>query len=118
MNIALCVLYFGVLALLSAYGFHRLFLVILCGINRPFLERTIASAPYIDTRDEAELPYVTIQLPLFNESTVVGRLLTAVAKMDYPASRLEIQVLDDSIDETQALARSHVERLRAHGIDI
>jgi len=118
MNIALCILYFGVLALLSAYGFHRLFLVVLCGLNRRRLQEVIDRAAYVDTKDESELPHVTIQLPLFNESTVVGRLLNAVAQMDYPASRLEIQVLDDSIDETQALARSHVERLRAQGIDI
>jgi len=117
MNIALCVLYFGVLLLLSAYGVHRLHLVILCRIHRRRLEKLVESAPYVSTRDAAELPRVTIQLPLFNESTVANRLLDAVAKMDYPASRLEIQVLDDSTDETQSLARAHVERLRAQGLD-
>src|SRR5688572_23926606 len=117
MNIALFVLYFGVLAFLSGYGLHRLHLVILCRIHRRSLQKIVNSAPYVAEKDETKLPRVTIQLPLFNESTVTNRLLDAVAKMDYPASRLEIQVLDDSIDETRALARAHVERLRAQGLD-
>ncbi len=117
MNIALCVLYFGVLALLTLYGTHRLFLVAMCRKHRQRLEGLIADAKYQGSNDPAELPHVTIQLPIFNESTVVNRLLDAVAKMDYPPSRLEIQVLDDSTDETQALARAHVERLRAQGLD-
>ncbi len=115
---ALCTLYFGVLLLLSAYGMHRLYLVILCRIHRKKLDAIIANAPFVSERDESKLPHVTIQLPLFNESTVANRLLDAVAKMDYPASKLEIQVLDDSIDETQAIARAHVERLRAQGLDV
>ena len=117
MNIALCVLYFGVLALLSGYGLHRLHLVVLCRIHRKRLQAIVDSAPYVAERSDEKLPRVTIQLPLFNESTVTNRLLDAVAKMDYPASRLEIQVLDDSTDETQAIAHAHVERLRAQGVD-
>jgi glycosyltransferase involved in cell wall biosynthesis len=65
----------------------------------------------------SELPFVTIQLPLFNEATVATRLLDAVALMDYPQDRFEVQVLDDSTDETQALVRAHVERLREQGKD-
>ncbi|MBK8940346.1 MAG: glycosyltransferase [Polyangiaceae bacterium] len=117
MNIALCVLYFGVLALLSGYGLHRLHLVVLCRIHRKRLQAIVDSAPYVAERSDEKLPRVTIQLPLFNESTVTNRLLDAIAKMDYPASRLEIQVLDDSTDETQAIAHAHVERLRAQGVD-
>jgi len=118
MIIALCVLYFGVLLFLSAFGMHRLHLVILCRIYRSRLDAQIKSAPFVAERDASKLPHVTIQLPLFNESTVTNRLLDAVAKMDYPASKLEIQVLDDSIDETQSIARAHVERLRAQGLDV
>ena len=58
----------------------------------------------------SDLPVVTIQLPLFNEATVAARLLDAVAAIDYPRHLLEIQVLDDSTDETRALVRAHVER--------
>lgn len=117
MNIALCVLYFAVLLLLSAYGLHRLHLVLLCRKHREEIERLVASAPFVSETDPAKLPAVTIQLPLFNESTVAARLLDAVAKMDYPAEKLEIQVLDDSTDETQSLVRAHVERLRERGLD-
>ena len=117
MNIVLCVLYFGVLLLLSAYGIHRLHLVILCRLHRTRIAEHVAAAPFESSNDDAVLPRVTIQLPLFNESTVASRLLEAVAKMDYPASRLEIQVLDDSTDETAAQVRAHVERLQDRGID-
>lgn len=117
MNIALCILYFSVLLLLSCYGLHRLHLVLLCRKHRKQIASWIGEAPLLTSKDPSDLPHVTIQLPLFNESTVVERLLEAVAKMDYPASRLEIQVLDDSTDETRALTRAHVERLRARGLD-
>src|SRR4051812_21456422 len=97
----LCVLYFAVLLGLSAYGLHRLHLVILCARHR----RTLTAAQQCPPVS-GELPIVTIQLPLFNESTVATRLIDAVARIDYPRDRLEIQVLDDSTDETQALART------------
>src|SRR5690606_3076549 len=57
---------------------------------------------------------VTIQLPLYNEATVVARLLEATAKMAYPRSKLEIQVLDDSTDESRQMARAKVQHLRSH----
>jgi hypothetical protein len=113
LQLALYVLYFAVLACLSAYGLHRLHLVVLCYRNRDAL----AKAQVMPHVAEEDLPTVTIQLPLFNESTVAARLLDAVAEMDYPADRLEIQVLDDSTDETQALVRAHVEQLRERGVD-
>ncbi|MDI3289835.1 cellulose synthase family protein [Polyangium sp. 15x6] len=109
----LVVLYFAVLLALSAYGLHRLHLVILCLRHRREIERA-KQMPHVA---EEDLPRVTIQLPLFNESTVAARLLEATARMDYPADKLEIQVLDDSTDETQALVRAHVDRLRERGVD-
>lgn len=115
MSIVVVVLYFAVLAVLSAYGLHRLHLVILCRRNAERIEKapTLAGPPMSDD----ELPVVTIQLPIFNESTVVVRLLESVAKMDYPISRLHIQVLDDSIDETCEIARRQVDKLKARGFD-
>jgi cellulose synthase/poly-beta-1,6-N-acetylglucosamine synthase-like glycosyltransferase len=115
MTIVLCVLYFSVLLVLSAFGLHRLHLVILCRRHRERLERVpeLAGPP----KPDAELPVVTIQLPIFNESTVVVRLLESVAKMDYPKDRLHIQVLDDSTDETAMLARAEVDKLCARGFD-
>src|SRR5205814_6992628 len=67
---------------------------------------------------EEELPTITIQLPLFNEMYVVERLLKAVTEIDYPRDRLEIQVLDDSTDETVNIARATVENYAAQGFDI
>jgi len=63
-------------------------------------------------------PAVTVQLPVFNEREVVERLIDAVAALDYPPDRLQIQVLDDSTDETPERARARVERWRARGVDI
>ncbi|MGA9048939.1 MAG: cellulose synthase family protein [Dehalococcoidia bacterium] len=64
------------------------------------------------------LPLVTVQLPVFNELYVVERLIDAVSVFDYPADRLEIQVLDDSTDETYDLAEAKCQALRARGLDI
>ncbi len=113
LHTALVVSYFSVLLCLSAFGLHRLHLVLLCWRHR----RVIATARVVPHVAEADLPRVTIQLPLFNESTVATRLLDAAARIDYPADKLELQVLDDSTDETQALLRTHVERLRERGVD-
>src|SRR6266849_2045133 len=64
------------------------------------------------------LPVVTIQLPLYNEVYVADRLIEAVAAIEYPRDRLEIQVLDDSTDETRSVADLAVRRLSAQGVDI
>ena len=66
----------------------------------------------------APLPTVTVQLPLFNERYVAERLLEAVAALDYPRDRLEIQVLDDSTDETSEIVAALVNRLRARGLEV
>ncbi len=70
------------------------------------------------SRNEATLPPVTVQLPIFNETLVVQRLIDAVARLDYPAGRLQIQVLDDSTDETTEIAAELVEQYRWQGLDI
>src|SRR5262245_66196833 len=66
----------------------------------------------------AELPVVTIQLPIYNEMYVVDRLVDAVCAIDYPLDKLEIQVLDDSTDETREIAELAVRRQAARGFDI
>ena len=63
-------------------------------------------------------PFVTIQLPIYNELYVVERLIDAVAKFDYPKDRFEIQVLDDSTDETVEIIARKVKEIQASGIDI
>lgn len=65
-----------------------------------------------------ELPRVTVQLPIYNEQFVIDRLVDAVCRMEYPREKLDIQVLDDSTDETIEVARGVVERYAALGYPI
>ena len=103
-------LYFSILSLLAMYGAHRTFLVYLYMKHRN-------RAP-VRLRTSHPLPPVTVQLPIFNEMYVADRLIDAVCKLDYPRELLEIQVLDDSIDETRQIAEAAVCRHVAEGIDI
>jgi cellulose synthase/poly-beta-1,6-N-acetylglucosamine synthase-like glycosyltransferase len=121
MHLALCTAYFAVLLVLAMYGLHRSHLVFTVLRNRKkLLANKQGLAPLAREGLEArtDLPHVTIQLPLYNEATVAERLLDHVSKIEYPRSRLEIQVLDDSTDETRALVRTHVETLAKTGLDI
>ena len=63
-------------------------------------------------------PKVTVQLPLFNEKYVTERLIDCAAALDYPKDKLEIQVLDDSTDETVEITKAKVEEIQKTGIDI
>src|SRR5512139_109194 len=94
--------YFFVLIILAVYGWHRYYLVYLYMANR-----------HKDARPAGPLsspPAVTIQLPLYNEMYVADRLIDAVCSLEYPRELLEIQVLDDSTDETRTIAESAVRR--------
>ena len=102
--------YFFVLVILAVYGWHRYYVVYLYMKHKH--EVPVPKAHFDD------LPVVTIQLPLFNEMYVVDRLVDAVAAIDYPREKLEIQVLDDSTDETCAIAENAVRRHAAEGLDI
>ncbi len=99
--------YYGVLGLLALYALHRLLLVL-------FLRRRSGRVPAAP----AVWPRVTVQLPVYNEVWMAPRLLRAVAAFDYPRDRLEIQVLDDSTDETSARLAAVVAELRAVGCDV
>jgi cellulose synthase/poly-beta-1,6-N-acetylglucosamine synthase-like glycosyltransferase len=110
LDIAILAAYFIILSILAIYGFHRYYLVYL------YLKyRNRARTPAAHFTD---LPKVTVQLPVFNESCVVGRLIDAVLALDYPKDRLEIQVLDDSTDDTVEIARDKVRAARAQGYQI
>src|SRR2546428_4892027 len=102
--------YFFVLIVLAVYGWHRYYLVYLYMRNRAKEPRP---GPQLDP-----LPAVTVQLPIYNEMYVADRLIDAVCRLDYPKELLEIQVLDDSTDETREIAELAVRRHAAHGIDI
>src|SRR5687768_17506602 len=88
--------YFFVLVILAVYGWHRYYLVYLYMKHKD--QQPLPASSFDD------LPTVTIQLPLYNEMYVVDRLVDAVCRIDYPRELLEIQVLDDSTDETTEIA--------------
>ncbi len=99
------------LALLMAFSFHRFVIVWL------YFRHRDRGQP--DRRcPDSNLPGVTVQLPVYNECYVVERLIRAVAALDYPRDRLEIQVLDDSIDSTSEVAVRVVAELQSEGVDI
>jgi cellulose synthase/poly-beta-1,6-N-acetylglucosamine synthase-like glycosyltransferase len=106
------VVYFFVLSILAIYGWHRYYLVYLYMKNKD--KRPVpGQLPVLK-----DLPRVTIQLPIFNEMYVADRLIDAVVEMDYPVELLEIQVLDDSTDETTEIAELAVRRHASRGHNI
>jgi cellulose synthase/poly-beta-1,6-N-acetylglucosamine synthase-like glycosyltransferase len=102
--------YFFVLIILAVYGWHRYYLV--------YLYMKHKDHPPTPMGSFETLPRVTVQLPIYNEMYVAERLIDAVCKLDYPRELLEIQVLDDSTDETTAVAERAVRRQAAAGINI
>src|SRR5882757_4848614 len=102
--------YFIVLFGLSLYGLHRYVIVYLFLKNR--------NKPPQPKATFDRLPPVTVQLPIFNEMYVVERLLKSVAALDYPRDLLQVQVLDDSTDETTEIAARQIVELKAAGLDI
>jgi cellulose synthase/poly-beta-1,6-N-acetylglucosamine synthase-like glycosyltransferase len=105
---ALLIPYFAVMIVLAVYGVHR---YTLCYLYFKHRKNHSTDPP----KRFEELPRVTIQLPIFNEQFVIDRLVEAVCKIDYPKDRLEIQVLDDSTDETREVASNIVERYASLG---
>src|ERR1700719_2143721 len=102
--------YLSVLIGLSAYGVHRYFIIYLFLKNR---RRELLPACRFE-----QLPKVTMQLPIFNEVYVVERLLRSVSELDYPRELLQLQVLDDSTDDTREVTASCARELRQRGFDV
>jgi len=109
-DLAMMIPYFLVLFVLATYGLHRYWLV----YDYYKYRRNIPGPPPQATR----WPRVTVQLPIFNERYVIERLVEAVSRFDYPRELLDIQVLDDSTDETQQVASACVARFAAQGLPI
>lgn len=108
-SIAILALYYPALAGLAIYGAHRLYLV---GLRRRHAPRFTEGLP-----QDFRWPSLTIQLPVFNEPNVAGRLLDAVGQISYPGA-FDIQVLDDSTDETSEIVERKVMELRRRGVGI
>ena len=104
------VCYLTVLLGMSAFGIHRYFIIYLFLKHR---RQGVSAKGHF-----AELPKVTVQLPIYNEVYVVERLLRAVSELEYPQDRLQIQVLDDSTDDTRDVTAAAVEKLRGRGFDV
>jgi cellulose synthase/poly-beta-1,6-N-acetylglucosamine synthase-like glycosyltransferase len=102
--------YILVFTALSAFGAHRIKVLYQFWKHR--------ANPPVPVSQFAELPVITVQLPIFNELHVVGNLLRTVSALDYPRDRLQIQVLDDSTDETAAHAEKLAAELKAQGYDV
>jgi cellulose synthase/poly-beta-1,6-N-acetylglucosamine synthase-like glycosyltransferase len=109
-DLSILIPYFSILIILAIYGLHRYYLTYLYLKNR-------SKAPRPGNRFEV-LPRVTVQLPIYNERYVVERLLEAANRIDYPKELLEIQVLDDSTDETRLICSRLVSEYARAGAPI
>jgi len=107
-DVGLLIPYFIVLLVLASYGIHRYVLVYLYYKHR---KNKVEEPP----SRFSDLPRITVQLPIFNEQFVIDRLVDAVCKMEYPREKLDIQVLDDSTDETVEVANAVMQRYAALG---
>jgi len=103
-------IYFLLLGLLSLYCMHKLYLVILYNFFK--------NSDNFKVKRFKPLPYVTVQLPVYNEKYVVKRLIESACNLNYPKEKLEIQILDDSTDETSKIIEKLVEKYRKVGINI
>ena len=99
--------YLTILTFLLVYCIHRYYIL--------FTYFRYKGHPFTFKPPQEKLPSITVQLPVYNEMYVIRRLLDAVVRLDYPKELLEIQVLDDSTDETSRIARGHIAKLRAEG---
>ncbi|MGH2592647.1 MAG: glycosyltransferase [Anaerolineae bacterium] len=95
---------------LAVYGFNSLYLV--------WLYHRVRRSPVAEPAPPQAWPRVTVQLPIYNERETIERLLDAVAAFDYPRDRLQIQVLDDSTDDTTERVAHEIDRLRQAGLEI
>jgi cellulose synthase/poly-beta-1,6-N-acetylglucosamine synthase-like glycosyltransferase len=107
---AIVTAYFIVLSILSFYGIHRYLMVYL-------YRRHGKNVPVPGAHFES-LPRVTVQIPSYNEMYVIERVIDAVCALEYPRDLLDIQVLDDSTDETRVIADNAVRRWRSLGVDV
>ena len=105
-------IYLLIVFILATYGFHNLINTVLY-LNIRAASRRKRRIPNIQ-----EYPNVTVQLPIFNEKYTIERLLDAVTRLEYPAERLQIQVLDDSTDDTALLTQKLVAKYKAQGMNI
>ena len=113
-EISIVVIYSIALLLIFLYALAQLNLF----VNYLKARRKKDVDPVFDFSKPEEIPFVTIQLPVYNELYVMERLLNNIAELEYPKDKLEIQVLDDSTDESFQATAAHIKKLQASGLDI
>jgi cellulose synthase/poly-beta-1,6-N-acetylglucosamine synthase-like glycosyltransferase len=113
-------IYLFALAALLTYGMNCWFLMLIYRMNSPKAARKHQRIKETFYRNipPKDWPHVTIQLPIYNECYVVERLIESVCNIDWPGHLLEVQVLDDSTDDTVKIARAMVAKMKAAGVDI
>lgn len=120
LEVTVLVTFFGLVLWPSLYGFHMYVLLYLTARRwrRVRAEQAALVEHYQRTVPDSEWPRVTTQIPLYNEVAVARRIIEAAARMDYPVGRHEVQVLDDSTDETRAVVDEVAAELNARGYDV
>ena len=108
------IIYSTALILIFMYALAQLNLL----FNYINANKTKNDSPEFDLTNPNEIPFVTIQLPVFNEMYVMERLLDNIVKLDYPINKFEIQVLDDSTDESLKSTSKKIDLLQKKGYDI
>ena len=113
-------IYIFALISLFIYGINCYFLMLCHQLNRPKAIRrhNLIRNNFYQHFSPADWPMVTVQLPIFNERYVVERLIESVCRLDYPRALLEIQVLDDSTDDTVEIASAIIMKMKAQGLNI
>ncbi len=114
LEITIIIIYSIALILIFLYSLAQLNLL----FNYLKAQKLVDKSPKYNFNNPDEIPYVTIQLPVYNELYVMERLLDNISKMDYPKDKLEIQVLDDSTDESVKSTSEQIEQLKKSGLDI
>ncbi|WP_025742406.1 cellulose synthase family protein [Aquimarina pacifica] len=114
MDIAIIIIYTLALLIIFLYSLAQLNLLFNYLKSRKHSDDSVT----FDFSKEEEIPYVTVQLPVYNELYVMDRLLDNIAELEYPKNKLEIQVLDDSTDESVISTATHIKKLQETGLDI
>ena len=111
-----------IIILIYSIALLLIFMYALAQLNLLFnylkARKTSDTSDKFDFSNPEEIPFVTIQLPVYNELYVMKRLLKNIAKLEYPIDKLEIQVLDDSTDESIETTTKQIKLIQAIGIDI
>ena len=114
LNLVIIIIYSVALVLIFMYALAQLNLL----FNYLSAQKKKVKTPHLDFNNPDKVPFVTIQLPVFNEEYVMERLLANIALMEYPKGKLEIQVLDDSTDNTVETTCAQINALKEQGLDI